>query len=128
MAEQQTPDRGPGYETRDLSVQAIGAFGIVLMLALIAAVGVTAWMFGFFETRAARQDAAAPPTAATRAAPQEPKLQVDAPKDLKALRAQEEQRLTTYGWTSQETGLGRIPIERAMELLVERGINPGGRP
>ena len=103
-------------------------FGLVLTATLLFAAAVTAWMFGFFESRAARQDVASPPVSVTGAAPQEPKLQVDAPKDLKAVRAAEQERLTTYGWTSKETGVGRIPIERAMELLVERGINPGGRP
>ncbi len=126
MAEHQEPGRGHSYETQDLSVRAIGMFGVILTLALVAAIGVTAWMFGFFESRASRREVAAPPTSTLAAAPQEPKLQVDAPKDLKALRALEDQRLTTYGWVSKETGLGRIPIGRAMELLVERGIAPGG--
>ncbi len=128
MTEGHPPGEHRSYETQDLSVRAIGIFGVVLALALVAAIGVTAWMFGFFESRAARQDVTAPPTSARSAVPQEPKLQVNAPKDLKALRAMEEQRLTTYGWVSKETGLGRIPIDRAMELLVERGMSLGGRP
>ncbi len=120
-----TPQRG--YETQDLSVRAIGVFGIVLSVALIATVAVTAWMFGWFESRAVRQDVGSPPMAVTSAAPKEPKLQVDAPKDLKALRAIEHERLTTYGWTSKETGLGRIPIDRAMDIIADRGLG-GGRP
>ncbi len=128
MHENHTPNAPQrGYETEDLSVRAIGVFGVVLTLALIATVGVTAWMFGWFESRAVRQDVASPPMAVTSAAPKEPKLQVDAPKDLKTLRAFEHERLTTYGWASKETGLGRIPIDRAMEILAERGLR-GDRP
>ncbi len=39
--------------------------------------------------------------------------------DLQALRAQEETALTTYGWVDQAKGQVRIPIERAMRLVVE---------
>ncbi len=128
MHENHTPNAPQrGYETQDLSVRAISVFGIVLALGLIAALAVTAWMFGWFESRAVRQDIASPPMAVTNAAPKEPKLQVDAPKDLKALRAIEHERLTTYGWASKETGLGRIPIDRAMDIIAERGLG-GGRP
>lgn len=38
----------------------------------------------------------------------------------KAYERQEKKKLTTYGWIDREKGIVRIPIERAMELSVER--------
>jgi hypothetical protein len=46
---------------------------------------------------------------------------------LKQLRATEEALLTTYGWADRENGVVRIPIDRAMELLLERGL-PARKP
>ena len=41
---------------------------------------------------------------------------------LQEVRAHEEAMLTTYGWVDREKGVVRIPIERAVEkLLEERG-------
>ena len=46
-----------------------------------------------------------------------------APADaLAALRAEETHTLTTYGWVDAQAGIVRIPIDRAMELLVARGM------
>lgn len=42
------------------------------------------------------------------------------PEDLKALRAQETQILTSYGWVDKEAGIVRIPIDKAMDLALEQ--------
>jgi hypothetical protein len=31
-------------------------------------------------------------------------------------------RLSSYGWVDREAGIVRIPIDRAMDLLAERGL------
>ena len=41
--------------------------------------------------------------------------------ELRALRAQEDARLSGYGWVDQAKGEVRIPIDQAMKLLVEGG-------
>lgn len=38
--------------------------------------------------------------------------------ELGKLRADDKQRLETYGWEDKPKGIVRVPIERAMELLV----------
>ena len=52
----------------------------------------------------------------------EPRLQVNSAQDLKEMRAQEEVILQGYGWVDREHGVTRIPIEKAMQLLVQRGV------
>lgn len=57
-----------------------------------------------------------------RTEPPAPRLQVDPALDIFEHRKAEQQVLTSYGWVDQQSGVVRIPIERAMGLLVERGI------
>ena len=39
-----------------------------------------------------------------------------------ALYAAQNQKLNGYGWEDQRNGIVHIPIERAMDLLVQRGL------
>ena len=39
-------------------------------------------------------------------------------ENLKTLREEADKALTTYGWVDKNKGVARIPIERAMELMV----------
>jgi hypothetical protein len=38
------------------------------------------------------------------------------------LRAKEQRFLTTYEWVDQTTGVARIPLDRALELIAENGL------
>ena len=51
-----------------------------------------------------------------------PHLQVDPHQDWVTLRAREDQELNTYGWIDRTAGVVRIPIERAMDLTLQRGL------
>ncbi len=52
----------------------------------------------------------------------EPRLETDEPREIRAFRVQEEQTLHSYGWVDQPAGVVRIPIDRAMELVAQRGL------
>jgi hypothetical protein len=113
-----------GYEKSDLQSKPIVIFGailgVVMLLAFVAAYGMI-HVFGWWDRP--RLETPASPLA-TRTVPPEPRLQVEAPKDLKSLQATEQEVLTTYAWVSKEAGIARIPIERAMQLVLERGLAP----
>lgn len=51
-----------------------------------------------------------------------PNLQINPHEDLLAFRLRENKELTSYGWMDRSNGIVRIPIERAMDLIVERGL------
>lgn len=51
-----------------------------------------------------------------------PNLEIDPHNDLVALRARNEAELNSYGWVDRTNGIVRIPIERAMDLLAQRGL------
>jgi hypothetical protein len=116
-----SPEPG-GYEKSDLRPKPIVVFGVILtlvtILAFVAAYGMI-WFLGWWDRP--RLETPASPLA-TRTVPSEPRLQVEAPKDLQSLQANEQEVLTTYAWVSKEAGIARIPIERAMQLVLERGL------
>ena len=41
---------------------------------------------------------------------------------LRQLRAMEEANLTTYGWADRKNGIVHIPIDRAIDLILQRGL------
>ncbi|HEU0208778.1 MAG TPA: hypothetical protein VFQ78_07340 [Candidatus Udaeobacter sp.] len=51
-----------------------------------------------------------------------PRLEVNIATDLARLREAERIDLSTYGWVDRNAGIVRVPIDRAMELLLKRGL------
>jgi len=47
------------------------------------------------------------------------------PEDVATRRAQAEARLNSYGWVDKEAGVVRIPLDRAMALVIETGLPVG---
>jgi hypothetical protein len=52
--------------------------------------------------------------------PPEPHLEVDPAVDFQEYLHQQNEILNSYAWTSRADGKVRIPIDRAMDLVVER--------
>ncbi len=51
-----------------------------------------------------------------------PRLQVDEIADYRAYRERQAKLLGEYGWVNQAQGVVRLPIDRAMDRYVEKGI------
>lgn len=64
------------------------------------------------------------PLATEQLPPPEPRLQASPKRDMDQLLAEENEMLGTYGWVNRKEGLVRIPIERAIELVSQRGLPP----
>lgn len=120
------------YEKRDVRVARILQGAVIITAATL----LSFWlMWGFLGALVKKQQAAgapAHPRAAdlARALPPAPTLQAAPRDDLLALRAREDAELGSYAWIDRDKGLVRIPIERAMELVAERGLpsrTGGGR-
>jgi len=124
---------GPGHEKNDVSIR-----GVVLFVVWLVGVGigVQILMWGLFrlfahETKSLDRPVPAMVEKSLRRLPPAPRLE-DRPLAPRAvLNAQENTRLSSYGWVDRKTGLVHIPIDRAMDLIAERGIAetkgaPGG--
>jgi len=118
-----------GHETQDVSIGPIVKFGVGLAIAT-ALVSLAMWgLFRYFEAgQDRRQEPVAPMVAANlKRTPREPRLEPDPLAPRLAARAREDALLTSWGWVDRNAGVARIPIDRAMELLAERGL-PAPRP
>jgi hypothetical protein len=117
------------HETTDADVRAIGKFVVGLFLALVATLVVARLVFNYF---AAHQGLGPPasPFANQRELPPPgvPRLQAAPPLELDQYREQQEKLLQSYGWVDQSTGIVRIPIDRAMDLLIQRGLPVQAHP
>jgi hypothetical protein len=51
-----------------------------------------------------------------------PHLQLSPHDDLVAWRAREDAELTSYAWVDRSNSIVRIPIDRAIELIAQRGL------
>jgi hypothetical protein len=98
------------------------------LLVIIALAALAMWLLGFgIRDRLVAGDPrpSALPEARLEHRPPAPNLQVDPRQQLLDLRADEDRILTTYGWVDESRGLTRVPIELAMDMLVEQGLpNP----
>jgi len=112
----------PRHEERDAKPRAIMTFVIGLAVLTIVALLAMWGLFDYLGARQAKTQAPASPLAETRRVPPPPHLQVEPKLDLEHLRAAEDDKLNQYGWVNRQAGVVRVPIERAMELVAERGL------
>jgi hypothetical protein len=53
-----------------------------------------------------------------------PALQPSDAADMQAMRVEEDQILTSYGWLDRDRGVVRIPVKRAMALMGNKDLQP----
>ena len=51
--------------------------------------------------------------------PPGPRLQATPPRDMDELRKRDREVLTTYGWVDKSSGIARIPVARAIDILAQ---------
>jgi len=116
-----TPNAGPGYETRDANIRALVYFAVGLAATLVLVIVGMIWVFRYFS-QTQSLGAPASPFVDIRTLPPQPRLQVEPRLDLDHLRKHEDEILNSYGWVDQKAGTVRMPIDRAMDLLLKKGL------
>jgi hypothetical protein len=111
------------HEATDVNAWAVGKFGFALAIVIGIAFLLLAGLFKYFQSiQGTGERASAGIGVDARKLPPEPRLQQTPALDLKAMRAAEDQLLTSYGWVDRQKGVVRIPIDRAIGLLAQRGL------
>jgi hypothetical protein len=110
----------PRHESGDIGARFVPIAVAGLGVALIAMLGLSAWMFP--ETIGARFVSVPLPQ------PPSPALQSSPRADLAAFRQEQLQELNGFGWTDQPARRVRIPIDAAMRKLAAEGIPDWPRP
>ncbi len=116
---------GAGYEHTDIDPSIGYRFGVWLTVSMVISVFIVYGVFWLFDGRRVAHDAAVQqfPLAVGQAkeAPA-PRLQTQPFKDVYMLNQDAGARLHSYGWADEANGIVHIPIERAMELTLQRGL------
>ncbi len=112
--------KAPGYERTDVTGGLLAALAVGVAVFILG----TPYVLSALYRGAAQVSPVSPPTVQTRA----PALQVNPLADLDALRRKEDDALTHYGWVDRTHGVVRLPIDRAMELTLQRGLPDWRKP
>jgi hypothetical protein len=114
------------HEEKDVDVPSMFLMALILFLSCaLICLGIGGIMRFVSVQREVRQ---APPRVAPMAgAFPQPRVQVQPGLDLQKLRAAEDARLNSYRWIDRGTGVARMPIDRAIQLTIERGLPDAGK-
>jgi len=112
---------GVKYERRDVNFRGAYIFAISLAVTLIIIIFAMRGLFAYYSEA---QTLGPPPTPfkTVREIPPAPRLQPAPKQDLEHELEQQQQLLNSYGWVDQDAGKVRIPIDRAMDELLQRGL------
>lgn len=109
------------HETSDVRSLPLVYSAVVLAAAVALVCLSMRWFFDRLEVRAERHDPKLSPLVGSQVPPA-PRLQEKPANDLASMRAAEDRMLDRYLWLDKERGLVRLPIDRAMDLLLEQGL------
>lgn len=120
------PDTSKGYEQTDLSITDITK-GVIGFFVFTAICGIVVFV-GMYMAGLAKE----PPPQAFRPIPKDPypllQNEATARVDMHNLRYRENQQLESAGASETVKGGQRIPIDSAIDILSERGVNSMEKP
>ena len=127
-----------GFEREDLSTRGVFAFMIGLAIVGVVIYFIIVGMYSFLDNYERSQMATASPLVTSKGAMSRVVTQADMDKtfkdngapmleviegvDLRKDLIKQEDQLNSYGWVDKDAGVAHIPIEHAMELIVQRGL------
>jgi hypothetical protein len=126
------------HEHSDINIRAIFMSAVIMVVVTVAThliiLGTWRWLESDARAREAEVSPLARPAtqmpATTTTSPffspegaAGPRLLTNEPVALGEHRAKEEKLLHSYGWVDQKSGVVRVPIDRAKELLLKDGVS-----
>lgn len=116
------PGNPRGHEGNDISTRGIVGFALGLIgLGVIVHVAL-GFVMGRFAAQESRVRASVSPLMATPIAFNGPHLQGSPGRDRIEAHQEQLRRLNGYGWVDRKAGIAHIPIDRAIDVLAERGL------
>jgi hypothetical protein len=124
-----------GYERSDIGVAGVLYFLLGLLVAGLLTFFLVDGIYSYLDKRSEAEQAPVNPLVTnaptdTRLIPKDypqtafpnPRLETDERGQLNSIRLQEEETLASYGYIDKSAGTVRIPIDRAMDLIAQRGL------
>ncbi len=129
---------GTEFEPEDLGTRGVFAFMIGLAVIGIVIYFIIVGMYSFLDNYERSQMSTASPLVTTKGAMSRVVTQADMDKAFKDNGApmletnergqfkdfliNQEDQLNSYGWVDKDAGVAHIPIQRAMDLIVQQGL------
>jgi hypothetical protein len=116
------------HERSDWDLRYVVWGSIVLVVSVAIILAVSWWIFRKFDRWAADRQMGTARTTALENIPPEPRLQISPGDDWTEMLKREQAILNSYRWIDRSQRIVHIPIQRAMELLADRGLPVEGEP
>jgi hypothetical protein len=116
---------GRRYENRDVSPRTISYAGAALFIGIGLSIAIAVGVLIFF--RHEQKSPFVTSLEASHQTPPAPRLEGYYPSDRGKLEAAAQQALQGYAWTDGSRDMARIPIERAMQILSQKGWPDAGK-
>jgi len=116
---------GAEYEHTDIDPGVGYRFALWLAVSMVVSAGIVYGVYALLTSRADSMDATTqkyPLAQGVSQEPPAPRLQAQPFKDVYQLKADQRTVLHSYGWVDKANGVVHLPIERAMQLTLERGL------
>jgi|GEM_PF-2940466 len=108
-----------GHESSTLAVRAVAATGVAIFLVAVCALGIVALVMK------SKPELPADMTSASEQWKRDvtdPGVQLNQAVERRRLAEQNNHRLNSYGWESDDHSTARIPIDRAMKIMADRKL------
>jgi len=114
---------GAGYERRDANLSSLLQFGFWLAVLLVVTLVGMKWTFNYFTRTEPLGPTSSPMVEpGARVLPPSPRLQSKPHLELKDYCEAQQKQVNAYAWVDQQSGVVRIPVDRAMDLTLARGL------
>jgi hypothetical protein len=108
------------YEHRDIRPRFV-LWAVLTLLAGLVFIHLVVWgVFDFQRDIYRSRDVRRAQVNVPEAVPPAPRIEVNPTASWEQQRSEKRNELRTYGWVERDAGRARIPIERAIDLIVER--------
>ena len=110
------------YEQRDLSVRAMAQFLALIFFTIVGSVIISYFVFAWVVSVPEPQVPSVRKESRERQLPPEPRVQGFPMRDWENFVREETRKTTTYGWQDALMTRARIPVERAKQIILEKGL------
>ena len=110
------------HERTDAHVKPLVIFLVFMASTVLIAFGIITVLFEYFTQRTATIYGPAVELSSPGGESGAPQLQVVPGLDQRAIRVDATARLEGYGWVDEGRGVAHVPIETAIDMLLESGV------
>ena len=110
---------GAGHEESEVSVRLIvvslAFLAVATAIVFVLVVGIFRYFYASYSTEEATR-------LSQPVVPPEPRIEVAPYEQLQQLRIKEDHILSSYAYVDKATGVVRVPIDRAIDMLAAKGL------